>query len=325
MSLKTMFLLCLLPATTFAAAGQDLVTDLPKDFLPEGVEWDSANSRFLLSSIRNHSIVTVDPANGHASEFGSAPGSVLGLHIDAASETVWAVWTKFGHSFKANRGTGLSAWSRKDGRHQGDWPLPEKDARANLGDLLILDSHTILASDSGTGAIWQFDARNREYKAIVRPGKFKSPQGLAPGGKAGTVYLADYSTGLYRISLDNGEATPLAPPAGAEVRGIDGLYRRENQLIAVQNGTRTPRVLLITLGNNDAIVDVRKLVELTGGDDEPSLGTLSNDMFWFVANSQWDHYDDDLKPKPDAKLQPPRLRALPLNVTPTPAPASTNR
>jgi hypothetical protein len=325
MSFKTLSFLWLLQVTVAAAEVREVVTHLPPDFLPEAVEWDGAHSRFLLSSIRKHAIAAIDPANGNANDFGKAPGSVLGLHIDPGTETVWAVWTGFGHGFKENDGTGLSAWSAKDGKHLGDWPLPGKDARANFGDLMVLDANTIVASDSGTGAIWQFDTRSHEYKPIVPAGKFKSPQGLVAGIKAGTIYVADYPTGLWRVSLADGEARQLVALAQAELRGIDGLYRRGNQLIAVQNGTKTPRILVITLGENDAITDVRHWVELTHSDDEPSLGTMSSDAFWFVANGQWSKYDDDLNPKPDATLQPPRLRGLPLSSLPIPVQKSANR
>ena len=295
------------------AHGADLVTNLPTDFLPEGVEWDG--TRFLLSSVRKNSIVAVDPANGHASDFGQAPGSVLGLHVDAKTGTVWAAWTRFGHAFKENHGAGLSAWSLKGPKHLGDWPLPDKDPRVNLGDLLVVDSDTVVASDSGTGAIWRFDVRRHEFKTIVPPGKFSSPQGLAPGDKPGTILLADYPTGIWRISLGDGKAAPLSTPANTEVRGIDGLYRWGKQFIAVQNGTKTPRILAFTLGENDTIAEVRRLLEMSEGKDEPSLGTIANGKFWFVANGQWSQYDDDLKPKSDARLEEPSLRELDLNTT----------
>ncbi|HET9375375.1 MAG TPA: hypothetical protein VFO40_10400 [Chthoniobacterales bacterium] len=308
----------LLNAAASPAETREFVTNLPKDFLPEGVEWDGSNSRFLLSSIRKNKIVAVDPANGQASNFAKAPGSVLGIHVKGNS--VWGVWTQFGHGFENNRGTRITAWSLTDNTHLGDWPLPTKDPRANLGDFLIVDSNTIVASDSGTGAVWKLDTRNHQYKPVVPAGKFRSPQGLAPGRLAGTIYLADYPSGLWRVSLTDGEATQLAAPGGSELRGIDGLYRRGDQLIAVPNGTKIPRIIMITLGENDVITDVRALLELRGGSDEPSLGTLLNDTFWFVANGQWSQYDGDLKPKTDATLQPPLLRAVSLDAKALPPP-----
>ena len=293
------------------APARDITTDLPRDFLPEGVAWDAAHKRFLVSGIREHRVASVDPNDGHSTEFANAPGSVLGLHVDRASQTVWAAWTSFGHAFKVNPSTGIAAWSTRDGHRVGNWPLPETDPRMNLGDLLIVDARTIVTSDSGTGAIWRFDTATHRFTTIVAAGKFESPQGMAPAKQHGSIYLADYSTGLWRVTLKDGTATQLAVPAGGEVRGIDGLYAYRDQLIAVQNGTKTPRILAITLGDADTITDVRRWREMPG--EEPCLGVLTDDMFWFVANGQWNAYDDDLAPKSDAKLESPRLRGLPLS------------
>jgi hypothetical protein len=297
-------------------AEQTLVTDLPAGFLPEGVEWDALHHRFLISSIREQRIAAIDPSDGHASDFAKAPGSVLGFHIAPRTRVVWATWTRFGHAFVHNPASGIAAWSLRDGRALGSWPLPGDDPRVNLGDLMILDAHTIIASDSGTGAIWRFDTRTHHYTNLVPAGKFESPQGLARGRIAGTFYLADYPTGLWRIALKDGAATHLQAPAGAEVRGLDGLYRYGDRLIAVQNGTHTPRILAITFDAHDSIASVRKWRELPG--TAPSLGTLADGYFWFVANGQWNSYDADLKPTPGAKLEQPRLRGLPLSELTTP-------
>jgi len=295
---------------TPAPNAHDLTTDLSTGFLPEGVEWDAAHSRFLIGSIREHRIASVDPASGQATDFANAPGSVLGLHIEPRTSVVWATWTQFGHEFKANKSTGISAWSTKDGHHLGDWPLPDSSPLVNFGDLTIIDAHTIVASDSGTGAIWRFDTQTHHYTNVVPAGKFKNPQGLIPGHQTGTIYLADYPTGLWRVSLKDGSATQLAAPAGSEIRGIDGIYRHGDDLIAIQNGTKVPRILAIRFDKKGSIIDVRRWLELP--DAEIDLGTLTNDTFWFVANGQWNEYDDDLAPKPGAKFEAPRLHALPL-------------
>lgn len=288
-----------------------LTTDLPADFLPEGVEWDAGHHRFLISSIRQNRIAAVHPVSGKSTPFATAPGSVLGLHIDAAGKTLWAVWTRFGHAFKQNESSGLAQWSLEDGKSLGQWPLPDKSANVNLGDLTIVDPNTIIASDSGTGVIWRFDIRAHRFSQLVLAGRFKSPQGLVPGKQSGTIYLADYSTGLWRIALKDGNAEPLAAPADTELRGIDGLYRSGDRLIAVQNGTQTPRLLAVEMNKDDSISNVKRIVDLF--DEEPSLGTVTDNAFWFVSNGQWSQYDDDLKPKRNAALEAPELFALPLS------------
>lgn len=296
-------------ALSAAPTTGELATDLPRTFLPEGLEWDAKHARFLIAGVHARRIAAVDPRSGHATVFASVPGSPLGLHIDARTGIVYAAWTRFGHAFEHNPAIGISAWSTDSGRHLGDWPLPEADPRGNLGDLAIVDARTVVASDSGTGAIWRFDTRTHRYANVVPAGRFKNPQGLAPGRAPGTVYLADYPTGLWRVALKDGTAIPLQAPAGAELRGIDGLYRRGDELIGVQNGTKTPRILRISLEAGDRIAGVRRWHEMPG--TEPTLGTLAGDAFWFIANGQWSLHDDDLEPKAGAALQAPVLRGLP--------------
>ncbi|MFI4970454.1 MAG: hypothetical protein ACHP7D_09630 [Lysobacterales bacterium] len=289
-----------------------LRTDAPGDFLPEGLEWDAHHRRFLLSSIRLHRIDAIDPRTGHAQRFADAPGSVLGLHVAPDGRSVWATWTAFGTGFTHNRGTGIVAWSLDDAHRLGAWPLPDRDPRATLGDLLILDAHTLVTSDSGTGAIYRFDKRSHHYARIVAAGQFASPQGIAAGRAAGTVYLADYDSGLWRITLADGSRHALATPPGIELRGIDGLYRVGDNLIGVQNGTRTHRILWIALGDDDAVARVDKLAEGRPDWDEPSLGSVVGARFWFNATSQWSRFDGELHALPGIKLQSPLLDSVAL-------------
>ncbi|MEO5625405.1 MAG: hypothetical protein ABIQ70_05300, partial [Dokdonella sp.] len=162
--------LAFLPLWQLARAAEEptsIRTNAASDFLPEGLAWDAARNRFLLSSIRLHRVDTVERWTGRAHRFADAPGSVLGLHVSADGKSVWAAWTSFGTGFKQNHGTGIVAWSLADAHRIGAWPLPERDVRANLGDLLIIDSNTLVASDSGTGAIYQFDLQRHDYRVIV--------------------------------------------------------------------------------------------------------------------------------------------------------------
>jgi hypothetical protein len=295
-------------------APTSLRTDAARDFLPEGLAWDTAHHRFLLGSIRLHRVDSVDPQTGHAQRFADAPGSVLGLQVAADGKSLWAVWTTFGAGFKHNRGSGIVAWSLDDAHRLGAWQLTDHDPRSTLGDLLILDANTIVTSDSGTGAIYRFDLRRQRYQRVVAAGQFSSSQGIAPGRVPGTVYLADYDTGIWLVALNDGSRRALTAPSGSELRGIDGLYRVGSGLVGVQNGTRTHRILWIALGDDDALTHVDKLAEGRPEWDEPSLGAVVDARFWFNATSQWSRFDDSLKVRPGATLQAPLLDSIALPI-----------
>ena len=285
-----------------------LNTDVPSDFLPEGMAWDGKHRQFLLGSIRLHRVDVVDPRSGHSRPFATAPGSVLGLQITPDGHELWGVWTSFGKGFNHNASTGIIAWSLDDGHRLGAWPLADKDPRVNLGDLLMVDAHSIVTTDSGTGAVYVFDRQRKTYRAIVPAGQFDSPQGIARGRIPGTVYMAEYSTGIWRITLNNGQRQHLVP--SDKVLGLDGLYRAGDTLIAVQNGTKIPRILSIELGKDDTIDGVAILAAGRKTWSGPTLGAVVGDRFWFNATGQWDLFDDELRPVPKAHLQPVLLDSV---------------
>jgi hypothetical protein len=296
-----------------APVATSLQSDAPTDFLPEGMAWDARRQRFLVGSVRHARVDAIDARDGRATRFAQAPGSVLGMRIDEATQALWITWTRFGAGFVRNNGTGIAAFSLADGRPLGDWPLPDADPRANLGELLQVGAHAFVVSDSGTGALHRFDTRTHAWSTIVPAGTFDSPQGVAPSAHAQSVILADHASGLWRIDLDSGARTALVAPATAELRGIDGLYRLGDDLVAIQNGTRTHRILRIELDADERIVRVGKLAEGDPRWDEPTLGEFVAGRFWFNARSQWSRFDDALRPRPDAVLRAPLLDSLDLD------------
>jgi hypothetical protein len=86
----------------------------------------------------------------------------------------------------------------------------------------------------------------------------------------------------------------LDEPARISLYGIDGLYRHGRELIAVQNGIRPHRVVGLTLSESGLRVTAsRVLASGLEQFDEPTLGVVRGDTFYFVANSHWNRFDHD--------------------------------
>ena len=82
------------------------------------------------------------------------------------------------------------------------------------------------------------------------------------------------------------------PAQATTAYGIDGLYRHGNELIAIQNGIRPHRVVAFTLSaDGRSVVSSRTLVSNLVEFDEPTLGVVHKDDFYFVANSHWNRFD----------------------------------
>ena len=94
--------------------------------------------------------------------------------------------------------------------------------------------------------------------------------------------------------------------------GLDGLAAWEDDLVAVQNGIAPPHVVRIALarGNDGAPVAVGSVVEIDRNlefADEPTLLARVGDGLVYVANSQWEKYDEAGVRQPGAVLTPPTV------------------
>jgi len=92
---------------------------------------------------------------------------------------------------------------------------------------------------------------------------------------------------------------------GELLRGVDGLRRRGRDLIGVQNGAATPRVVRIRLSS-----DGRQLEEIITLDrppkreGEPTVGVVLGDRYVYVASSAWPFWADDGTRKDDGRALP---------------------
>ena len=88
--------------------------------------------------------------------------------------------------------------------------------------------------------------------------------------------------------------TWLAHPGNVAVGGIDGLYRVDATLHAVQNGTMPNRLLRLLLdGPMARILGADVLDRGTPVLDEPTHGVIVGDAFYFIARSGWSRVRPD--------------------------------
>jgi hypothetical protein len=73
--------------------------------------------------------------------------------------------------------------------------------------------------------------------------------------------------------------------------GFDGLYAWENQLVGVQNSMGSPRVVMVQLDNTRTEATALKVLERkTQYTQLPTTGAIVGDTFYYITNSQIDHY-----------------------------------
>ena len=74
-----------------------------------------------------------------------------------------------------------------------------------------------------------------------------------------------------------------------------------------------PRIVRLRLDRSgDRIVALELLDRHLPLATEPTIGTVWSTRYFYVANSQWDEYDDAGRLKPGARLEPPRILEIKL-------------
>ena len=271
----------------------DAVVVLQRDddrFIPEGIAID-ADGRILLGSIRHGTIARGDDVltrrQGHWSVFG------MRFHDDGALWFASAAVSQFENVGDDKGRTGLFRLDPVTGEITRAALLPHRDEEQLLGDLVI-DGDTIFTTDSLTGAVYRYDTAADAFATLVPAGTFGSPQGLVIDASGLWLYVADYIGGLYRVGLEDGRREKLVVEGPGSDYGIDGLYRHGDRLIAIQNGIRPHRVTSFQLADGGRVIsETRILASNLPAFDEPTLGVIHGDDFYFVANSHWNRFDRD--------------------------------
>ena len=187
-------------------------------------------------------------------------------------------------------------------------PAPEGVA---LSDLSVGPDATVFASDPLNGGIYRKPpGTDASLSALVEPGTFRSPQGSALSADGDRLYVSDYRYGLAFIDIESGAVSRLPSDVPVLLDGIDGLWRHENELIAVQNGTSPMRISAFTLSEDgERIVGARVLEQAHSEWTEPLGGNLSGDTLVYVGTGQWDRYDKGVL-KEGMEAIPTQIRRL---------------
>ncbi len=289
-----------------------------KDLITEGIAYDGATKRFFVSSIHRRKIVAID-ASGKVSDFSAETDglwSVSGMHVDEKRRILWATTTAFPQmqSFnKADDGkSGVFKYDLRTGKLLKKYLLSNDTAKHALGDLIVAKNGDVFASDSISPNIYRIDAKKDELEVFLTSDNFSSLQGLAFSPDEKILFVADYSKGVFRISLADKNIRQLTVDANTNSIGIDGIYFHRGNLVAIQNGFRPHRVAKFFLNKDFTAITGSVTPEANHADfNEPTLGVKVGDDFYFIANSQWALAGNDGK-LAEGKLKEPVILRLKL-------------
>lgn len=285
-----------------AQAPETLVATPSEPLLIESVARGPAGA-LIVSSIHKGRLMRVG-ADGTLSPFGpEGRQAMFGLAADPARGVLWVASSPSPADEQDDRPAELLQIDAATGAVRAGFAA--EGLEHAYGDVALGPDGTVFVADSRGQRILALRPGGANPQPLAVLAGRASPQGMAVSADGRWLVFADYSSGLHRIDLSEGYAardfttvpsTPLPGPEGAELRGIDGLARYGDRIIAIQNGTRAHRVLRLTLNADWSAITAREPLLEGPPLEEPTTGFVEGDTLIFVSRSQWTDFGPDGRP-----------------------------
>ncbi len=259
------------------------------------------NGELLLGSIREKKIVKVNK-DGSITDWVETPYAVLGMKADFQLGNLWvataAIPEMKGYA-PADKGKSIILQIKLSNGEiiQGI----DYDEESTIGDLAVDGANRLWLSNSmtpylmrdGTDTAQYLGAFSRKYYDLSD--RFFSLQGLSLTDDEKYLYVSDYIRGILRIDIEGADIDEVFAPETSLLKGIDGLYFYKNTLIAIHNGTKPYRIVQYFLSDSGLNIEYESVIN-RGGETlgEPTLGQIKDGYFYYLANSPWQAYDQEM-------------------------------
>lgn len=267
---------------------------------------DPDSGAWFFGDVRNRCIWKSGADGGALEKFTSdedALDGVFRVSLSADHKTLWAstsaVGVMTGSDAEDGKRAALVSIDAATGRVRARFQTPDDGRKHLIGDFIVLGDGSILATDSLSPVIWRLDPGGTGLESWLEHEDFVNLQGIAFSADGSSLFVADYSNGIWRIDVASKAASLLTAPANASFFGIDGLQTVPGGLLAVQNGVNPQRVLLVKpspAGPSPARIVACGLTSMT----DLALGSRAGGRFHFVADSGWALFD----PVPEKAPEP---------------------
>ncbi|HKW74033.1 MAG TPA: SMP-30/gluconolactonase/LRE family protein [Terriglobales bacterium] len=212
--------------------------------------------------------------------------------------------------------SGVFAFNLKTGKLLQKALLPP-DGKQHFLNALALDKEgNIYVSDSAGATVYRLRRNGKELEVFIPTDVFRSTQGLAFSDDGKTLYVADFSDGIWAVDMATKNRRYLDRPSGVWLAGLDGLTRVPDGFIAVQiaPAVRPERVLHLRLapsGQKIASVDILEMNHPAY--EGPIQGAVAGNAFFYVANTQLDLGDAKTGAFAQDRAKPTVVLRLPVN------------
>jgi hypothetical protein len=275
--------------------------------LPEDIDYDAQHQRFMLTSVLQHKVVSIDAA-GNMTDFAVAPDAwpMMAIKIDQQRQLLWATEVAidgFGSVEKAAQGrSALLCYDLQTAKLLRRLEGPRPSA---LGDIALTQEGDVIASDGAHGGVYRLKVGADQWERLDG-GEFISPQTAAMAADGSHIYISDYTRGIGILDLKSRQVQWMTMDGRFALNGIDGLYRVADRLIAVQNGTDPERVVQFSLDASGSRIIAETVVERsTATLGDPTHAVMVEGALYYIANSGWDVVDETGKVEPTKSMTAP--------------------
>ena len=275
----------------------------------ESITYNSKTKDFYLGSIHKRKIIKIGK-NGQIADFTksgeSGMAAVFGLKVDSKRKLLWACSSPMPEmeNYDSLATSAVFKFDLVSGKLIEKYSPSTDHKEFVFGDLALTSQGEVYVSDSRNNIIFKVNTKLKTLEPFFQSSEFWNLQGLAFSPDDHLLFIADYIKGPYQLNMQTKQLTQLSTELKESLKGIDGLAFYHNDLIAIQNGVNPLCVSRLYLGyKQERIINIQILDRKHPAFNEPTIGTIVGDQFYYVANSQWGSYNKDHTIKAKSELQ----------------------
>jgi len=255
--------------------------------IPEGIA--ASGDRLYVGDMAGRQILTL--VLGESARVFASTGELrpLGMTVERGRNRLWVAATT---AFVAGETpeSAILGFDLATGELREKFSSPEL---RSVNDLAVAFDGSIYITDSLGGALFRLRPERAMFERITPASQMSYPNGVAVSADGRAVYVAQGVT-LKRVDVESGFVETVAQPRSLALLSVDGLYSHGPDLIAVQNGGSSGRLLRLRLSTDGkAIIGFDVLAARLPEFDMPTTAAITDNRLYLIANSQLRRLLDD--------------------------------
>lgn len=265
---------------------------------PESITYSSKMKSFLLGGVRDGKIWMIKE-NKEPEVFAETTKNswaVMGLDVSPDGRCLWVCTSSMnnfeGYNQNEQGFASVLKYDLKSGKLLNSQTV---SGGHNFGDLIIDKKGNIYVSDGVANKLYWVKNKGEKLEEFADLSEqVFNLQGLTFNEDESAIYVSDYIDGIYKVDLASKEVKKLSISSeDILLKGIDGLYFKDNSLIGLHNGTKPNRVVQYNLSEDGSTIVSKETISQAGVLGEPTQGVFVDETFFYITNSPWGAYDAD--------------------------------